>query len=124
MRQRIRRILLWIPFVNTFIETWQEHERRQDFKFVFGLSVIVLLALGAVLYALLHLVYLFCLDIGIHSIGAYMMLAGAALAGFSSAIAKGIRPQRGRRRNEITRNIRIISIVICACGMLLAILLG
>ena len=124
MRQRIRKVLLWIPFVNGFIGTREEHGGRQDFKLALGLTFLMLLAAGAVLYALLRLVYLICLDIGIHFIGVYMMLAAAALAGFSSAIAKKIHPRRGRKRREIARNMRIISIIICAGGLLLAILLG
>ena len=123
-RRILGKVRQLFSMVRGFIETREEYSRRMDFKLAAGLALIVLLGCASLVYALLYLVYLACRDIGIHFIGVYIMIAAAVLAGFSAAIAKKIRPRRGRRRREITRKIRIISIVICASGLLLAILLG
>ena len=107
-----------------FFETGEEYSRRRNFERAVLYTFCALLIAGSLLGGMLHFVYIVCQDLGIHFIGVFMMLAAAILAGFSAAIAKKIHHRRGKRRREITRKIRIISIVICASGLLLAILLG
>jgi len=95
--------------------------RTRRRHFFSGLALALTLILG-ILFGTASFVSVVCKDLKIHPVGVYIAILALVLCGFSGHLAKKLHPRKGKRRDKIKRTIQYTSLVICAGGLLLAIL--